>query len=42
MDLTTYERLIKTEFAARNYLLGFALKTINVFAPGAGLENSIG
>ena len=42
MDLTTYERLIKTEFAARNYLLGFCFENHQRFSPGAGLENSIG
>ena len=33
MDLTTYERLIKTEFAARNYLLGFCFENHQRFCP---------
>jgi transposase len=36
MDLTTYERLIKTEFAARNYLLGFCFENHQCFCPRCG------
>ena len=33
MDLTTYERLVKTENAAQKIYWDFALKTISDFAP---------
>jgi transposase len=36
MDLTTYERLIKTENAARKYLLGFCFDNHQRFCPRCG------
>jgi transposase len=36
MDLTTYERLVKTENAARNYLLGFCFENHQRFCPRCG------
>ena len=33
MDLTTYERLIKTENAARKYLLGFCFENHQRYCP---------
>jgi transposase len=36
MDLTTYERLIKTDNAARKYLLGFCLENHQRFCPRCG------